>query len=116
MRTSAATRCRGVEQILERLAAANIQLLPLLEITNHFVFERDGFVCLVERQDGGFGAMGAPGVLSPKGLAVLVWRGTDAFFVARGIEQAATQQQVESLRRFTRDLQTALNGPEGAGS
>lgn len=107
----AATRCR-VEEIFRRLAAASIQVLPVLEISTHFVFERDGFICLVERRDDldrPFGAMGAPGALTPKGMAMLIWRGPTAFFVAKGYEQAATAGQVEALRRFTNDLRDALS-------
>lgn len=99
-----------MEKIFERLVEANIQILPLTEITTHFVFERNGFACLVERRDGGFGNMGAPGVLAPQGLAMLVWRGENPYFVVKGAEQAASLEQVEELRRFTADLQRALYG------
>jgi hypothetical protein len=95
-----------MQQILERLAAANIQLLPLTQIQRHWVFERDGFVSLVERTvDGGFGNIGAPGLLTSQGMAVLV----NNAFVAKGINVPASEEQVESLRAFSRDLQAALN-------
>lgn len=92
----------------ERLVAAKIQLLSLPGIAKHFVFERDGFVALVERAGGGFGQIGSSGILSEKGLAVLVWRGTQAFFVAKGYEQPAQPSQVEQLRSFSSDLEEAL--------
>jgi hypothetical protein len=98
-----------MQEILEKLVAANIQLLPLVEIERHFVFERDGFAALVERTaDGGFGHIGSPGLLTSAGLAVLLQRGESHVFVARGFEQAATPQQVETLRRFASDLKSAL--------
>jgi hypothetical protein len=40
-----------MQQILEKLVAARIQLLPLTQIERHYVFERDGFISLVEAPD-----------------------------------------------------------------
>ena len=93
---------------LERLAASGIQLLPVLEIANHYVFERDGFVALVEKTPAGFGAIGAPGLLVERGFAALVWRGGEGWFVAKGFEQRAQNDQVDALRRFAADLEAAL--------
>lgn len=95
--------------VLEKLVAAGIQLLPLPAVVTHFVFERDGFICLVERREDGFGGIGAPGLLAPVGLAPLIWRNGIAFFVAKGFERPATDKEVDALRRFTRDLETALS-------
>lgn len=95
---------------LERLAAAGIQLLPALEITTHYLVERDGFVALIERKpDDGFGGIGAPGLWTGHGLAPLVWRGDIPFFIAKGFEQPAESHQVESVRRFQSDLKQALS-------
>jgi hypothetical protein len=95
--------------VIERLASAGFQLLPAFQIPTHYVIERDGFVALVERRaDGGFGAAGAPGLLSGYGFGVLVWRGETAVFVSKGGETPATPGQVEALRRFDRDLRVAL--------
>jgi hypothetical protein len=93
---------------LERLAAAGIQLLPALEITTHYVFERDGFVALVERRDDGFGGIGSAGLLTGAGFAVLLERGGRAYFVAKNFELEARPEQVEALRRFSSDLREAL--------
>ena len=95
-------------ETLERLAAAGIQLLPAFEIPTHYVLERDGFIALVERMPDGFGKIGSPGLLTPNGFAVLVWRGKEAFFVGKGFEQPAETAQVEMLRRFSADLERAL--------
>ena len=92
----------------ERLVSAGIQLLPLTGITTHFVFERSGFAALVERTEEGFGQIGSAGLLCEKGLAVLVWRGTQPYFVAKGFEQLAGPEQVKQLRRFATDLEHAL--------
>jgi len=93
---------------LERLAAAGIQLLPTDQIGTHFVFERDGFVALVERSPDGFGGIGAPGMLTSAGIAMLVWRGERGVFVAKDFEQEASTDQIQSLRRFDADLKAAL--------
>jgi len=97
-----------VTEILERLATAQIQLLPAVEITTHYVFERDGFVALVERKPEGFGGIGSPGILTGSGFAALIRRGDRAYFVARGFEQEARPEQVEALRRFSTDLKACL--------
>jgi hypothetical protein len=94
---------------LERLAAAGINLLPALELAHHYVFERDGFISLVERtQSNSTGSIGAPGLLTEKGFAALVWRTDRPWFVAKGFEEPARDEQVAAIRRFTADLETAL--------
>jgi hypothetical protein len=99
-----------MEAVLERLAAARIQLLPLVGIERHFVLERDGYAALVERTAGsGFGRMGTPGLLTEKGLAVLIEREGRAVFVAKGFEETATAESIEALRVFARDLKAALS-------
>lgn len=94
---------------LERLVAAGIQLLPVMEISTHYVFERDGFAALVERRAGGFGGIGSAGMLTGKGIAPLVRRGEEAFFVAKGFEQPANAGDIEMVRRFQADLKDALS-------
>ena len=64
-------------EILEKLAAANIQLIPA-DVTSHFIFERDGFVAFVERREDAFGNIGAPGLMTERGFAALIWRGDQA--------------------------------------
>ena len=94
---------------LERLAAAGINLLPALELAHHYVFERDGFISLVERtQSNSTGSIGAPGLLTEKGFAALVWRTGQPWFVAMGFEEPARDEQVAAIRRFTADLEFAL--------
>jgi hypothetical protein len=92
----------------QKLVAAGIQILPASDAGSYFIFERAGFVALVERRGEGFGSIGAAGILTEKGLAPLVHRGNQAFFVAKGIEQAASTEQVSDLRRFQADLAAAL--------
>src|SRR5262245_41838086 len=95
--------------ILERLVAANIKLLPFPMIEKLWAFERDGFVCLVERtNDNGFGGMGSAGLLTERGMAALIVRDGHNIFVAKGFEQQATSEQVATLRSFATDLRVAL--------
>jgi hypothetical protein len=97
-----------LEQI-EKLAAAGIELIPAADVTTHFIFQRDGFVALVERREEGFGAIGTAGLLAGPGMAPLVDRGGRLLFVAKGFEQEATPEQVDALRRFSADLKQALS-------
>ena len=96
---------------LEKLAAAGIQIIPA-GVTSHYILERDGFVAFVERKGDDFGNIGAPGLMTEKGFAALVWRGERAFFVARGFEQIATDDQVQRIRSFADDLGRALSRNE----
>jgi hypothetical protein len=92
----------------ERLVAAGIQILPAAELGSYMIFERGGFVALVERRGSRFGSIGAAGVLSDRGLAPLLYKGGQPFFVAKGFEQPASEDQVSELRRFQADLRAAL--------
>jgi hypothetical protein len=100
-----------VREVLERLAAAGIQMLPAVEITTHYVFERDGFVALVERTPDGFGGIGSAGILTGNGFAALIHCGDRSYFVAKNFEQLASPEQVEALQRFSQDLKLALANP-----
>lgn len=94
---------------LQRLVDAGIELVPAVEITTHFIFQRDGFAALVERREDGFGGIGASGLLTTEsGLAMLVWRGGRAYFVGRGYDREATDEEVQKLRAFSADLSAAL--------
>ena len=95
---------------LEKLAAAGIQIVPA-EITSHFILERDGFVAFVERREEAFGNIGAPGLMTDRGYAALIWRGDQAFFVGKGFEAPASREQVEKVRAFASDLAIALSDP-----
>ncbi len=90
---------------LEKLAAAGIQIIPA-EIASHFILECDGFVAFVERRGDDFGNIGAPGLMTEHGFAALVWRSGQPYFVGKGFNQPATDEQVETLRAFTAALDT----------
>jgi len=93
---------------LERLAAAGIQIIPT-DLAHHVIVERDGFVAFVERRDNEFSHVGASGLMTERGFAALVWRGDRGFFVGKGFEQPATEEQVQKLRAFAKDLERAIS-------
>lgn len=95
---------------LERLAASGVAIVPTTEITTHFVLEREGFLILVERTEEGFGSVGSPGLLCDQGFAALIWKGQEPYWVARGFSQAATPEQVASVRDFAAIVKNCLTG------
>ena len=96
------------EYLLQNLAGAGINLLPI-DLDRHVMFERDGFVALVERRrDNALGNVGAAGLLTETGLAPLVWRGDVPAFAGKAGDRPATPEQVDALRRFQNDLESAL--------
>jgi hypothetical protein len=95
-------------QQLERISSAGIQLLPVPQISTHFVFERHGCVVLVERRGEGFGAVGSPGMLSDKGFGALVERAGSVYFVWKGEERKAAPEEAQAARRLFTDLREIL--------
>ena len=54
-------------------------------------------------------SVGSSGLMTESGFAYLVWREECAFLVAHGgVEFAATEEQIDAIRRFSADLKTAL--------
>lgn len=101
----------SLQDVIERLLGAGFQLLPAFDITTHYVIERGGFAALVERlPDGGFGQIGAPGLLTGEAFAILVSKKDGPVFVAKGREAPASAEQVDEIRRFDRDLKFAVEG------
>jgi hypothetical protein len=96
-----------LNSVLERLAAAQIQIVPA-DLASHFILERDGFVAFVEKREQGFGNIGAVGLMTESGFGALIWRADRAFFVGKGFEEPASAEQVEKIRRFATDLADAL--------
>ena len=94
---------------LERLAASNINLVPS-DLNGFFVFERDGFVCLVEKtKHGAFGGIGSVCRLLNDGFATVLWSGERAYYVQKGgARTEATPEEVVLFRRFSADLRAAL--------
>ena len=102
----------AVKAKLAQLAELGIELLPLQGLERHFVFCRQGYIALVTRTEEGFGQVGSAGVLTERGMAVLVWKRGKPYFVAKGFEIEATEEQVTALRTFARDLERVIYGGE----
>lgn len=92
----------------ERLANLGFGAAGLPNIANHFMVERDGFAALISLVAGDLAEAGSAGIVTEGGLAVLVWRGEQPWFVMRGFERQATPTEVQALRQFSDDLKTAL--------
>jgi len=98
----------ALESQLLRLAEAGIQLVPA-DLSTHYVLERDGFVCLVEKREGGFGAIGSVCKLVDDGFAIVTWNGREAYFQAKGRERVpASPGEVSAFRALAADLRRAL--------
>ena len=54
------------------------------------------------------GNQGSTGLMTEQGLAYLVWRDGLPYLAAKGGETPATPEQVETIRKFSEDLNTAL--------
>jgi hypothetical protein len=57
----------------------------------------------------GGGSQGSTGMLTPEGLAFLIWRNQQPILASKGAETPATPEQVEAIRKFSEDLKTALS-------
>ena len=67
------------------------------------IYMRDNCVAAVG------GTQGSTGIMTEQGLAYLVWREGQPFLAAKGSETPATPEQVETIRKFSEDLNTALS-------
>ena len=104
-------------RVFEALAAQGIELLPIQSQPNgnssldrHFVFFRAGYAALVERRETGFGRVGAAGIVTEHGLAMLVDSDGQAAFVIRDYRQPAEPGEIDELRQFQADLVQAIGG------
>jgi hypothetical protein len=55
------------------------------------------------------GTQGSTGILTPQGVAYLVWRDGQPVLASKGVEVPATAEQVETIRKFSEDLKSALS-------
>jgi hypothetical protein len=67
------------------------------------IYGRDDCIAVVA------GTQGSTGIMTPQGLAYLLWRDGRALLAAKGAETPATSEQVEAVRKFSEDLKTALS-------
>lgn len=93
---------------LERLAAVGIERVEALEMA-HFVFVARGrFAALLEHRGGRIVRIGTSGIVTEQGLGMLMWRGEEPRVVAKGLDRAASEEEVASLRQFSSDIQTVF--------
>jgi hypothetical protein len=52
---------------------------------------------------------GSTGMMTEQGLAYLVWRDGRPYLAVKGGETPATPEQVETIRKFSEDLNDALH-------
>ena len=95
-------------EISARLESLNIRLMA--EGAGYCMFVRDGCLGMAPRiaNSAGFSGIGSTGMALDRGLAYLVWREETPFLVGRGFEEPASPEQVDLIRRFSADLQSAL--------
>ena len=86
---------------MSRLEDLNIRLM--VEGAAVSIYMRDNCVAAVG------GTQGSTGIMTEQGLAYLVWREGQPFLAAKGSETPATPEQVEAIRKFSEDLNTALS-------
>jgi hypothetical protein len=55
------------------------------------------------------GSQGSTGLLTEQGIAYLVWRDGQPLLSSKGLERPASAEQVEAIRKFSEDLNSALN-------
>lgn len=84
------------------------EFAPLPNVSGHIVLTRDGYAALIPVSNGELGDPGSPGLATSEGLAVLVWRGEEAWFVRKGFERKAHPAEIEALRVFLRDVKSSL--------
>jgi hypothetical protein len=90
---------------VSRLEDLNIRLT--VEGPAVSIYVRGDCIAAVGRTQGR--NQGSTGMMTDQGLAYLVWRDGRPYLAAKGGETPATPEQVETIRRFSEDLTTALN-------
>ena len=101
-RTSAVIKCKPYD--VSRIEDLNIRLM--VEGPAVSIYVRGDCIAAVGRIQGS--NQGSTGMMTDQGLAYLVWRDGRPYLAAKGGETPATPEQVETIRRFSQDLNTAL--------
>jgi hypothetical protein len=90
---------------VSRLQDLNIRLM--VEGPAVSIYARDNCLAAVGGADSG--NQGSTGMMTEQGLAYLVWRDGRPYLAAKSGETPATLEQVETIRKFSEDLNTALS-------
>ena len=98
-------------EISARLADLNIQLAA--QARDYCLFVRGNCLALVQAVGESFTSIGASGMMTESGIAYLVWReGRPVLAAHGGHEQPATPEELETVRRFSEDLELTLGLPQ----
>jgi hypothetical protein len=89
---------------VSRLEDLNIQ--RVVEGPTFSMYVRDNCIGVVAGPGGAH--RGSTGLMTEQGLAYLMWREGQPYLAAKGVETPATPEQVETIRKFSQDLQAAL--------
>ena len=92
-------------EIAQRLRERSIEIV---ETEKHYLLTRGECLALVERTPEGIGSIGSTGMLTPNGLAFLVWQDGSAMLAAKGNFTAATASQARAIGDFSSDLKSVL--------
>ena len=94
---------------MSRLEDLNIRLM--VEGPSVSIYVRDNCIAAVGGTQGisQAGNQGSTGLMTELGLAYLVWHDGEPFLAAKGGETPATPEQVETIRKFSEDLNDALS-------
>ena len=92
--------------------ASRLQILEIAWFATekgYTMFTRGNCAALGHERAAGI-SVGSSGLMTESGFAYLVWRERNAYLVVHGGgEELATPEQLESLRRFSSDLNSALS-------
>ena len=89
---------------MSRLEDLNIRLM--VEGPAVSIYVRDQCMAAV---GGTHNNQGRTGLMTEQGLAYLVWHDGRPYLAAKGGETPATPEQVETIHKFSEDLNTALS-------
>jgi len=89
---------------VSRLDDFNIRLM--VEGPAVSLYIRDNCIAAV---GGAAQGQGSTGLMTDQGLAYLVWHDDQPYLAGKGGEILATPEQVETIRKFSEDLNTALS-------
>ena len=90
---------------LSHLADFNIRQIAAGQV---LLFVRDNCMATAGRTADGGLTLGSTGMMTDRGLAYLVWRDGQALLAAKGSETPADPEQVDTIRKFSDDLKSAL--------
>lgn len=82
--------------------------IEVVETPKHYLLTRGECIALLERTADGIGSLGSTGMLTPNGLAFLMWQDGVAMLAAKGTLITATESQAEAIRAFSSDVKSAL--------